>query len=82
MKYKDLDVAVSNCLKVYNKKKCNRDLPEKEKEQPIFMGKTDVLSALRLMPLSRASWPWTIMKAVNPKVGEWNFFIDKCLPFG
>ena len=46
------------------------------------MGKTDVQSAFRILPMSRCSWPWLIMMAENPKTGKMQYFIDKCLPFG
>ena len=46
------------------------------------MGNTDVQSAFRLAPLSRASWPWLIMMAKHPLTFQWMFFVDKCLPFG
>ena len=49
---------------------------------PIFCGKTDVQSAFRLAPLSRASWKWLVFKAQDPSIGEWRYFVDKCLPFG
>ena len=39
-------------------------------------------STFRLMPLSLSSRPWLIMKARNPSMGEWCYFIDLCLPFG
>ena len=46
------------------------------------MGKSDVKSAFRLIPLSLESFPWLIMKARHPISNEWCYFVDKCLPFG
>ena len=82
VKYRDLDHAVTNCLHVFNQQQNSEFLSEEQKQQPIFMGKTDVQSAFRLLPMSKRSWAWLIMKAKNPKTGEFNFFVDKCLPFG
>ena len=50
--------------------------------RPIYLGKTDILSAFCLVPLSKDSWSWVIMKADNPATGKTYYFIDKCLPFG
>ena len=48
----------------------------------IYAGKSDLKSAFRILGLSRDSWPWLIMKARNPVTGQWEYFVDKCLPFG
>ena len=48
----------------------------------IFLGKSDIKSAFCLLSLDKHSWPWVIMKARNPVTGEWQYFVDKCLPFG
>ena len=42
--------------------------------QPIYMGKTDVQSAFRVVPLSKNSWNWLIMKAVNPVTKKVQYF--------
>ena len=69
--YWDLDFPVKLCL-----------LLRGNTNQPIFMGKTDAQSAFRILPLSRASWQWVIMKAINPVTRTLFYFVDKCLPFG
>ena len=46
------------------------------------MGKSDAKSAFRILPLSRKSWPWLIMKARDPRTNQWCYFVEKCLPFG
>ena len=51
-------------------------------EIPIFLGKTDVQSAFRLIPLSALCWAWLVMVAKNPATQKWQYFTDKCLPFG
>ena len=35
-----------------------------------------------MVPLSKWSWQWLIMKAEDPSTGEIRYFLDKCLPFG
>ena len=48
----------------------------------IVAGKSHLKSAFRILGLSRDSWNWLVMKAVDPTTGETKFFVDKCLPFG
>ena len=50
--------------------------------QLVYAGKSNLKSAFRILGLSKSSWMWLVMKAQDPKIGEWKFFIDKCLPFG
>ena len=76
--YNDIDHAVRICLKLKGKGSPSGI----NNSRPIYMGKCDARSALRLVPLSRESWPWLIMKAVNPLTGKVQYFVDKCLPFG
>ena len=52
------------------------------KEPVVFLGKTDLSSAFRVLPLRKDSFCWLIMKAVDPTDGETKFFVEKCLPFG
>ena len=55
---------------------------QSDDDPPIFMGKSDVQSAFCLISLSMMSWAWLIMSAINPKTKRWQYFVDKCLPFG
>ena len=71
VKYRDLDCVIKLCLQAKG-----------NKSELIYLGKADALSAFRVLPLSRASWRWLIMKACNPETFRWQFFVDKCLPFG
>ena len=71
VKYRDLDCAIKLCLQAKG-----------DKEGPVYLGKADALSAFRVLPLSWASWRWLVMKAHNPKTSRWQFFVNKCLPFG
>ena len=48
----------------------------------IYSSKGDLESAFRVLPLNWGSWAWLIMMAQHPESGEWQFFVDKCLPFG
>ena len=48
----------------------------------VYMVKTDGKSAFCILPLSKNCWRWLIMKAQNPVTGVWQYFVDKCLPFG
>ena len=85
VKYQDIDCAVQMCLKVKQFKLDNFSLfltEDKQGNKYIFLGKSDIKSAFRLMPLSRSSFPWLIMKARHPLTGKWVYFVDKCLPFG
>ena len=48
----------------------------------VYASKTDIKCAFRILGLSPGSWRWLIMKAQDPRTGEWKYFVDKCLPFG
>ena len=91
--YNDLDKAVELCLQVKQEGMVKFDeiaqtnahnptYPTGQGNFPIFMGKSDVKSAFRLIPLSIWSWAWLIMSAMDPVSKKWKFFVDKCLPFG
>ena len=88
VKYNDLDYGVRVCLKVKSEQEkffdhCdNQTLHTYKNNRPIYLGKTDILSALCLVPLSKDSWSWVIMKADNPATGKTYYFVEKCLPFG
>ena len=49
---------------------------------PIFVAKSDILSAFRNLGLDCQSWRWTVLKVVCPMDGKMYYFVDKCLPFG
>ena len=88
MKYKDLDDAVRACLDAKRKLDSEHEHCKSSSKSyynnyhPIYLGKSDAKSAFRLVPLSRESWPWLVMKAENPETGQIQYFVDKCLPFG
>ena len=68
VKYNNINIAVANSLNI--------------NKSPLYYGKTDLLNAFRILPLSRKSWKWLLMKAEHPGTGETRYFFDKCLPFG
>ena len=85
VKYQDLDCTARMCLKVREYKLKNINLfivTDSEGNECIYLSKMDIKSAFRLLPLGRSSYRWMVMKAWNPKMGKYQFFVDKCLPFG
>ena len=75
VKYNDLEHAIRNCLFL-------RQEAELVGHDVIFMGKMDLSSAFRVLPLKVKCFKWLILKAVDPSDGKTKFFIEKCLPFG
>ena len=75
--YNDLDAAVMSCLRV------SKELEEIfGANAPIFLAKSDLLSAFRMLPIKVQHWRWLVMKAYHPVTGRLQYFVDKCLPFG
>ena len=71
LNYADFDEAVQLCLNYIN-----------ASHDPIYVAKSDVESAFRVLGLDIESWPWTVLKARSPIDQKIYFFVDKCLPFG
>ena len=46
------------------------------------VGKSDMSSAFRHIPMARDQWWLLVMKAEQPRTKEVMYFVDKCLPFG
>ena len=46
------------------------------------MGKSDMSSAFRHVPIRVKDWAVLVMKATNPLDAKVYYFVDKCLPFG
>ena len=81
VKYNDLDAAVRECLRLC--KEFEQRGGESSHERPIiFLGKTDLSSTFRVLPLKIACICWLVFKAKDPKDNKYKFFVDKCLPFG
>ena len=76
VKYNDFDSAVKSCLKVSGEAVC------KNQSRSVFLSKSDLMSAFRMIPIAKENWCWLILKAEDPRDGTMKFFVDKCLPFG
>ena len=48
----------------------------------VYLSKTNIKSAFRVLLLNKKCWCWLVMMAKNPLTGKWQFFVDKCLLFG
>ena len=48
----------------------------------VFLGKTDLSMAFRVLPMKISCFYWLVLMAEDPTDGRMKFFIDKCLPFG
>ena len=71
VKYNDLDHAIRDCLKLM------KQFPKNY----LWFGISDLKSAFHLIPLKKSCWPLLLMKVRNPVTKEWQYFVDKCLPF-
>ena len=69
--YNDLDTAIANCLKVSN-----------DGWEVVFLGKTDLSMAFRVLPMKISCFCWLVLMAEDPADGKMKYFVDKCLPFG
>ena len=67
VKYPDFDEAVKLCL---------------QEGVNCKIGKSDMSSAFRHVPMKKSQWWLLVMKAVHLVTGKWYYFVDKCLPFG
>ena len=76
VKYNDLDAAIANCLKV------SHEALTLNGTGTVFLGKTDLFMAFRVLPMKIGCICWLVLMAQDPLTGETKFFIDKCLPFG
>ena len=84
--YSDIDQAVRSILILRDKtRKVARERGIDDLEDNltvIYLSKSDIKSAFRVLPLSRRAFPWLIMMAHHPTTGQVFYFVDKCLPFG
>ena len=78
VRYNDLDSVVRNCVKISRLATFFND----DGSSTIFLGKTDLSNAFRVLPLRISCICWLVFKAVDPRDGKTKFFVDKCLPFG
>ena len=96
VKYQDLDYVVKTCLFAWKRAislaQANNVMPNSLNNRELlnmtgapvtlFLGKTDLKSAFRVLPISQKSYPWVIMQCQDPSNGQIRFFIEKSLPFG
>ena len=72
VRYKDLDFAVKECIK----------LLQHIENKVIYFGKTDLVSAFRILPIKPSQRRLLLMKAHHLLTHIIHFFVDKHLPFG
>ena len=63
VKYNDLDHAVRLCLKVSKVGEAATGTPS------VFLSKSDLMSAFRMIPIKKQHWCWLVMKAEDPRNG-------------
>ena len=76
VRYNDLDTAAAAWIKIFNFAKEKGVLPT-----AVFLGKTDLSSAFRVLPLKKGCYCWLVMKAMDPQDNVMKYFVEKCLPF-
>ena len=76
VKYNDLDYAVRLCLKV------SSEARRRNGSGTVYLAKSDLMSAFRMLPIIKEHWCWLVMKAEDPQSGGMRYFVDKYLPFG
>ena len=69
-RYKDLDHAIHNCLRMSTK------------NLVIYYSKTDLKSAFRIVPCKPDNFCLLVMQMKHPRTNVVHYFMDKCLPFG
>ena len=89
VKYNDIDCAVQLSLKMirdidsaYQIVNTSNMLSDSGDSRVIFYSKTDLMSAFRILPLRPNCYCLLILKARNPITNEWEFYVEKNLPFG
>ena len=73
VRYKDLDHAIQVSMQLLERLGLHHCL---------FYGKSDLTSAFRLVPVKISQRHLLLMRAHHPVTLVWNYFVDKCLPFG
>ena len=71
--YNDLDYAIRTCLKL---KEFSNSF------EGLFLAKSDLTSAFKILPIKRSQYKWLVMKANHPITNKVMFFVEKTLPFG
>ena len=76
VKYRDLDHAIVNSLRILKEK------GDGEMKNQLFFAKSDFSNAFRILPMAVKYRKFLVLKAQHPVTKKWYFFVDKCLPFG
>ena len=76
VKYNDLEHAIDNCLALKMK------IEAENLFTGLYLSKTDLASAFRILPVKVSQRNLLIMAANHPVTGQRQFFIEKNLPFG
>ena len=58
------------------------NLSEPGAQPTVFLGKTDLSAAFRMLPLLIKCIYWLVFKVKDLVDGKTKYFIEKCLPFG
>ena len=73
VKYRDLNYAIKTCIQLSRFVECFEGL---------YLSKSDLTLAFRLIPARKDNWQWMLMMAKDPETHEVKYFVEKCLPFG
>ena len=65
-----------------NEQSADDDQDQAEDKPTVYLSKTDLSSAFRVLLLKIRCFCWLVFKARDPVDGRFKFFVDKCLPFG
>ena len=79
VKYKDLDYAIRTSLRL--REILGWDIQSKNQQEVIFMAKSDLKSAFRILPILVWQRKYLVLKARHPVTKETWFFVEKNLPF-
>ena len=87
VKYRDLDYAIQTCLRLDERttdrhRGTIKQQAGEELLSSIFMTKSDLKSAFRILPILPSQRFLLIMKCKHPETGKTMYWVDKCLPFG
>ena len=83
VKYHNLDYAVELCLRMLApEEEADANQLIQEDESRIWLAKSDLRSAFRMLPIKKDHRKFLLLKAEHPETGQVYFFVDKCLPFG
>ena len=88
VRYNNFDATMCECLRLVREfenmdGRMNKDNDDTNDGRPIlFLGRTDLSSALRVLPLKVRCFCWLVFKAKDPKEQMVKYFVEKCLPFG